>query len=244
MGQYFDPSYAGGSFVLFSFGHNVSILVTVLAVLFVRHFRRELRDTRAGNWFRYGLAGLLLLSEASLDTWLAWTGQYTLDYALPLQLCSISLFLSVILLLTKNYTVFEFTYLAGMGGALQAIITPDLGNYGYPHFRTWEFFIAHGAIVLSCFYMIFVERFRPTLGSLWRALLLLNATAVIVGFIDWLTGGNYMFLAHKPYNPSLLDLLGPWPWYLLALEGIAVVMFLILYAPFALLDLRKRRLRE
>ncbi|MGB8955976.1 MAG: TIGR02206 family membrane protein [Tumebacillaceae bacterium] len=243
MGQYFDPSYAGGSFVLFSFGHNVSMLVTVLAVLFVRHFRRELRETRAGNAFRYGLAALLLLSEASLDTWLAWTGQYTLDYALPLQLCSISLFLSVIMLLTKNYTVFEFTYLAGMGGALQAIITPDLGSYGYPHFRTWEFFIAHGAIVVACFYMIFVERYRPTFASLWRAFLLLNGTAVLVGLIDWLTGGNYMFLAHKPYNPSLLDLLGPWPWYLLVLEGIAVVMFLILYAPFSVLDLRKRRAR-
>jgi uncharacterized membrane protein YwaF len=46
------------------------------------------------------------------------------------------------------------------------------------------------------------------------------------------TGGNYMFLARKPDTPSLLDYLGTYPWYLLSLDGVAVVFFLLLYLPF------------
>lgn len=43
-----------------------------------------------------------------------------------------------------------------------------------------------------------------------------------------------MFISHKPDDPSLLDLIGPWPWYILSLEGVALVMCVILYLPFAL----------
>jgi uncharacterized membrane protein YwaF len=45
----------------------------------------------------------------------------------------------------------------------------------------------------------------------------------------------------KPPTASLIDVLGPWPWYLLALEGIAFVIFFILYLPFAIKDWREKR---
>ncbi|MNC26259.1 Integral membrane protein [compost metagenome] len=41
-----------------------------------------------------------------------------------------------------------------------------------------------------------------------------------------------MFLQHKPDTPSLLDLLGPYPYYLLVEEGIALFMFVVMYALF------------
>ncbi|MDH3865332.1 MAG: YwaF family protein, partial [Gammaproteobacteria bacterium] len=52
---------------------------------------------------------------------------------------------------------------------------------------------------------------------------------------------NYMDTGQKPATPSLLDMLGPWPWYLLAGELIAVLLVLLLYLPFALADRRARR---
>ena len=52
-----------------------------------------------------------------------------------------------------------------------------------------------------------------------------------VGAINGLTGWNYGYLCRKPAAPSLLDLLGPWPWYLLALEGVALATFWLLALP-------------
>jgi len=46
---------------------------------------------------------------------------------------------------------------------------------------------------------------------------------------------------HKPPTASLLDLLPPWPWYILWMEAIGlVVMCLILYLPFAVKDWRAK----
>lgn len=52
---------------------------------------------------------------------------------------------------------------------------------------------------------------------------------------------NYMFLKHAPLGGSLIDLLGPWPWYILSLVGVALVLFVIAYLPYAILDGIKSR---
>ena len=43
---------------------------------------------------------------------------------------------------------------------------------------------------------------------------------------------------HKPELPSILDLLPPWPIYILYMELIGVVSMLLLYIPFVVKDLR------
>jgi uncharacterized membrane protein YwaF len=46
----------------------------------------------------------------------------------------------------------------------------------------------------------------------------------VAGLADVITGGNYMYLAWKPTHSSLLSVLGPWPWYIAASAGVALVM--------------------
>ncbi|MBA3608702.1 MAG: hypothetical protein H0W43_09395 [Chthoniobacterales bacterium] len=49
-----------------------------------------------------------------------------------------------------------------------------------------------------------------------------------------MTGANYGFLLHKPAVASILDFLSDTHWiYILQLEGLALLFFAILYAPFA-----------
>lgn len=192
-------------------------------------FRDKLKKGK--SVIRYTLAIFLLISELSLYVWYVYTGVWNPIDSLPFQLCSISLFLSIIMLLTRNYLLFEITYFLGIGGALQAMLTPELA-YDFPHYRYFHFFLAHIAIILASLYMIWYENCRPTFKSVWKAFTALNVIAFIVFFVNIVTGGNYMFLAHKPINPSLIDLLGPYPWYILSLEVVALMMFFILYLPF------------
>jgi uncharacterized membrane protein YwaF len=63
----------------------------------------------------------------------------------------------------------------------------------------------------------------------------------LVALVNHLTGGNYMFIARRPAFPSLIDYLGPWPWYVAAMYGIGVMAFVVVYLPFVLHDSLQRR---
>ena len=54
---------------------------------------------------------------------------------------------------------------------------------------------------------------------------MLNVLAAVVFTVNLVTGGNYMFLRIKPTTGSLLDYLGPYPWYILSLEGVSFYRF-------------------
>jgi len=160
---------------------------------------------------------------------------------LPLHLCSVFVFLSAFMLYRRNSTIYEYAYFLGIGGAVQAVLTPDLGMYDFPHFRYFQTFISHGLIVSAAVYMTVVERMRPTWKSFLRVLVWTNVYMLFVGLVNALIGSNYMFIAHPPETASLIDLLGPWPWYLLSLEAIGFVLFFILYLPFAIGDMRRQK---
>jgi uncharacterized membrane protein YwaF len=65
------------------------------------------------------------------------------------------------------------------------------------------------------------------------------AYVFLVGAIDAATGANYMYLRNKPQSASLLDLLGPWPWYLAWAAIIGGALLLVLDATFRWLRRRE-----
>ena len=123
---------------------------------------------------------------------------------------------------------------------MQALLTPDAGIYGFPHFRFFQTFISHGLIITSAIYMTVVFGFRPTWKSFFRVLGWMNLYLVVVFAVNKLIGSNYLFIAHKPPTASLLDILPPWPWYIAWMEIIGILVCLILYLPFAVRDWRER----
>jgi uncharacterized membrane protein YwaF len=64
----------------------------------------------------------------------------------------------------------------------------------------------------------------------WRAYAITLAVTAAAAVGTVLTGGNYMFLRRKPAHGSLLDLMGPWPVYILAAAALGLLMFLALAA--------------
>lgn len=232
MGDWLDARSAN-TFTAFSSEHFAALAAFVLVIAGLFAGRKWLQQERRSRAARYALAGGLVLCELSLNLWYVSEHVFDVKDTLPLELCSISLYLCTAMLLLRSRALFQIVYFTGIGGALQALLTPVL-FYGFPHFRFIEFFAAHILIIASVLYMVWVEGFHPTLKSVGITMIFLNVLLVIIYPMNIVTGGNYMFLSRKPDTPSLLDWLGPHPWYLLSLEVVALFMCLVLYFPFAL----------
>ncbi|MGM0844702.1 MAG: TIGR02206 family membrane protein [Bacillota bacterium] len=219
-------------FVIFSMSHLIAIGMSIL-LLFIFYIARNWILAHGRQLTRYILVVLLIFGEVSFQFWYFINDKWDSAINLPFQLCSLSLYLCTIMLLTRSYRIFEISFFVSMTGAFVAILTPEL-FYGYPHFRFFQFFIAHIAIVLSCLYMVWIEGYKPTYSSVLKSLAALNIIAFFVFLLNIAIGANYMFLLHKPVNASPIDLLGPYPWYIFSLEAVAFILFSLLYLPFYL----------
>jgi hypothetical integral membrane protein (TIGR02206 family) len=152
---------------------------------------------------------------------------------LPLELCDVAVWLAIAALLGAPAWAGELLWFVALAGTTQALATPDLGA-PFPSYPALKFFLGHGGTVVAALFLALTGRLRPRCGAWWRALLLVNAYAALLLALDLAAGTNYMYLRAKPAGGSLLDALGPWPWYLLASEALAAGLFFLLELPFRL----------
>lgn len=219
-------------FVLFSIAHGMAILVLCLGILLLFIFRNKwTMEPKSMQRIEWLFALSLFLMEMLYHIWMISVGRWGPSDSLPLELCSFSLFAAIILLWTGNKHFIDFVFFAGIGGALQAIVTPVL-DLGFPHFRYFHFFYTHIGIILTALYFVWIKGYRPTFKGIIKTMIALNILLPFIFIINIVFQGNYMFLREKPYNGSLLDFLGPYPWYILSLEGVAFGMFICLWLLF------------
>jgi len=73
----------------------------------------------------------------------------------------------------------------------------------------------------------------------------MNVYMLIIYPVNIYLGSNYLMINAKPETASLLDLFPQWPVYILYMEAIGFLTFLILYLPFIIKDGRlKNRNRQ
>jgi hypothetical integral membrane protein (TIGR02206 family) len=234
MERYFAGNYPGPAFVLFGPAHLAALTALLLLNLLLLRFRGSSELTR--RKVRWSLAITLWVAETAWHLWNLLTGQWTVQTMLPLNVCSALIWLTGFMLVFKNHTIYEFAYFLGIGGAIQYLATPDLGIYGFPHFRFFQTFVSHGLLVTCAIYMTVVEGFRPAWKSLVRVIVLANLYMLVIYFVNLALGSDYLMINGKPATSSILDLLPPWPYYILYMEVLGVVTFLLLYLPFAIRD--------
>ena len=160
---------------------------------------------------------------------------------LPLQLCDWAMAVIIVALWTGNRRWLEVAYFWGIGGTLQAIITPNL-RFGFPDLRFISFFVAHSGIIIGIVFLMLIYGFRPRGIGVLRTFAWTEVYFVVAFTTDLLTGENYGFLLHKPEAASLLSFLSDSrPLYLLEFHGLAFLFFYALYAPFAIVDFVRKQ---
>lgn len=214
-------------FEMFSISHIFVLLLFLLGSFVLFIFRQKLQQLK---WrpIEIGIALSLLFFEVAFHVWLLISNYWDPSDSIPIELCSISLFLTIILLMTGKKIVYELLLFTALLGATQALITPVL-YYDFPHIRFFYFFYTHIMMIWVALYFTWVKGYRPTVRSVGKVFIFLNVLLPVVMGVNKLVDGNYMFLSHKPRTPSLLDYLGPYPWYILSLEGLLLSLSLVVW---------------
>jgi hypothetical integral membrane protein (TIGR02206 family) len=218
-------------------------VICVLTIVLVAAAR-----LRPGSWTTAVVRALAVLLIADEVAWWAYlvasgaTGA-ELASAFPLQLCDAAIFVAAFGLWLRRPLLVEVTYFWGLAGTLQALITPDLPQH-FPTFPYFQYYIAHGGIVAAALFLVVGLRLWPRRGAVLRVLAVTLAYVAFVGAIDAVAGTDYMYLRSKPPSPTLLDYLGPWPWYLVSASLLGIFLFLVLDAPFRALRGRTRAASE
>ena len=220
--------------------HLVVILLTIglpfLLALLVhgtksRRLERSIRVTISAVLFINYAAYIVVARRFGIDQWYK---------VLPLQLCDWAMIVIIGALWSGNRRWLEVAYFWGIGGTLQAIITPNL-RFGFPDLRFISFFVAHCGIIVGIVFLMLIYGFRPSGKGVLRTFAWTELYFVVAFTVDMITGENYGFLLHKPEAASLLSFLSDWrPLYLFEFHVLAFLFFCLLYAPFAIVDLVRK----
>ena len=173
------------------------------------------------------IGGAYLVEHA----WFVARGTWSADFNLPLHLTDVVTVVSVLALWTARPALVELTWFWALTASLQAVLTPNLGA-DFPELLYWTFFITHGGAVVAAVLLVIGRRITPGPGAVTRAFAATLVVAAAAGTANLLTGGNYMWLRDKPDTASLLDLMGPWPWYIAGAAVLALALFTLLDLPF------------
>ena len=227
------------SFQAYSLEHLIAIALTfglpfLLAALVQRSGSRKAERTVV-----IGILLALALNYLAYMIFIRVQMEQTWREKLPMQMCDWAIVVIIVALITARPRWFEVAYFWGVGGTLQAILTPDL-HYGFPDFRFFSFFISHSGIVIGVLFLMLTRHLRPYPVSILRAFLWAEFYFVCALLVDLLTGVNYGYLLHRPAAFSLLSYLSDnWAIYLLQFHILAIAFFIVLYLPFAIYDTMK-----
>jgi len=211
--------------------HYISLAIgfTLTAVLII-FAKRSAKNQRIAT----ALLAFLNLVSYPLALF-AWRGHpQALDNVIPLHLCDLAAITAGFALFTRKPILLTLTYFWGIAATTQALLTPAI-TIGPPALPFIHFFIQHFAIVAAALYIPIVLKWRPK-EPWWKTpLTVFGVTVLYQGFallVNSILKTNFAFASRPPDNPSLIDHLGPWPVYLFAMQGLALILFLLLTLPF------------
>ena len=221
----------------FSPSHLVVIFLTISVPLVLALIVHRTKSRFLERSICFAISALLLINYVAYLIVARQFGVAEWQKMLPMQLCDWAMIVIIGALWTGNRRWLEVAYFWGIGGTLQAIITPNL-RFGFPDLRFISFFVAHSGIIIGTVFLMLIYGFRPRAVGILRTFAWTEVYFVVAFTTDLLTGENYGFLLHKPEAASLLSFLSDSrPLYLLEFHILAFVFFTLLYAPFAIVDL-------
>ncbi len=224
----FDTS---NKFVAFSSMHWYPIFIVSFLMLSAIYYAKYRLTEREKVLFGTALSIIPPLCVLSRVLFTTVEGTFTIQEELPFHLCRLLAFILPFVIYFKNQKWFGITYFFTVVGTLQALLTPDLPQAA-PHYSYASYWILHGVLIYLPIYCIVVFEFKIGKKDFINAVIVGNVYLVFTLIINYSLGSNYFYTSHKPPSASLLDFLGPWPWYILSVEILTIFLFVVAWMPF------------
>ncbi len=183
-----------------------------------------------------------------------WDLDYTVSWQrdLPFHFCHIAFYFSLIVIYWKinkkssneyHHFLFCVSYLLGLSGALQGILTPDFTNINN-FIAVLSGQLQHSLIILNIFWLIFAYGMRINIKGVFYTYLFINFITPIAIFINYLLGSNingdsanYLYVMELPkVDNFLVNMIAkyPFPDFILYAQPLIIVYLIILYLPFSI----------
>ncbi|MCB2294242.1 TIGR02206 family membrane protein [Clostridium algoriphilum] len=230
--SYWRADYTSVAQKHFPTAHIISLIIIAFLIYLTYILKYKLKDDKKEKIYSYILGTTLIVNQVSLYYWYIDNSLLTLRECLPLYLCRLSIILCILMIITKSHNIFDIVYFWGLGGAGIALFFNDTSIYTFPHYVFIQFFICHGGIVISIFFMMFVHNYTPNLTSLKRTFKWTIIYFIITIPTNYLLKSNYSYLRCKPNFP-LLNQIPTNPFVYVPLFIICInILFVLLYLPF------------
>src|SRR4026209_2927914 len=201
--------------------HLTVIFITIVLPFALAALVERTKSPRIERLIIAALSAVLILNYLAYLIFIRSRGVVDWRQMLPMQMCDWGIVVVIVAMLTGHQRWFEVAYFWGIGGTLQAVLTPNL-RFGFPDWRFISFFTSHSGIIIGVVFLMLTRRYRPYPMSIVRVFLWSEFYFVVTIIADELTGFNYGFLLHKPEAFSILSFLSDSRLlYLLEMHGVA-----------------------
>jgi len=218
-------------FHAFSIQHLLPILVVfIIGLISILWAKYKLNDAQRKKLLLY-LSFIPVLGYFLTVICSTIEGSFSIQENLPFHVCRFVALAAPFVIWKNNRYWLAVFYFWILAGTLNANITPDI-NYGFPSWDYFSYWMIHSFLIILPIYYIIIFKIRITFKDLINAYVMANVFLLCSLIVNYLIGSNYMYTLAKPESGSLLDIMGPWPWYLVWTQFLALLLFLILYLPF------------
>lgn len=229
-------SFTNESFEAYTMEHFLPIIIAILigwaSIVVANRRLSERQKTILGTF----LAMFPFFCIIGRLTYVVLAGSYDPALDLPFFMCRFVALILPFVIYTRQRFLLGILYFWVLAGTVNAVITPDLfSNFGH-----WEYilyFVYHLMLIVAIIYAACVYKFQIGWRDYRNAVLGVIVFTIFSIGINFLLKANYNYLSEKPEVASMLDYMGPWPWYIFV--GYLLMFFLFFLALLPYLFKRK-----
>jgi hypothetical integral membrane protein (TIGR02206 family) len=220
--------YAERQFSMYGPSHWAALAVFVIGSVLLVWIGHRQSETQARVLGRVLGALTAAIYAASLVYLLS---PPTIDRSVPLRLTDLATVAAAYALWSQRQWAYALTYYWGLVLSSQALISPAFTSPDFPSLQYLAFWSMHLLVVWAAIYLTWGRGMRPTWHS-FRIVVVTTATwAAVTLTFNRIAGTDYGFLNEKPATASALDVLGPWPFYILTGGALLVIVWALMTWP-------------